>query len=88
MADHDERTGAIDLEHASLESGEQTPREIFQRGSKISLSLAYDLIDKLRYYEKETLKLSETEINERLPHMKEVLDKLRAAYLEVAETEF
>jgi hypothetical protein len=59
----------------------QDPRTTFRQVSSIAVCMSYDLIDKLRWFEKETLKLSDEEINERLPHVTGFLDQLRDAYL-------
>ena len=57
------------------------PRERFRQASHIALCMSYDLIDKLRYWEKETLNLPEEEIEKRLPHLVTLLDRLRTAYV-------
>ena len=64
------------------------PKEAFQQISHITISMSFDLIDKLRFFEKETLKLSEEEIEKRTPHLAACLDSLRAAYLEFSEIDF
>jgi len=67
------------------ESEPQAPRDSFQKISHITLLMSYDLIDKLRWWEKETLALSDEELAKRLPHTVALLEKLRTAYLEFAE---
>lgn len=71
-----------------MESGDDDPRELFSQVSKIALCVSYDLQDKLRWWEKETLKLSDAEIEERLPHMSKVLEQLKEAYVTFAEVDF
>ena len=58
-----------------------------QQISHIALLMAYDMIDKLRYWEKETLKLPETEIAKRLPHLANSAEQLREAYLAFSDLE-
>ena len=70
------------------ETGPKDPRELFQQVSRISITMCYDLIDKLRFFEKETMKLSDEEIEQRLPHMTDSLDGLRKAYLTFADIDF
>ena len=73
---------------ARFESEDEDPREMFTQVSRIALSMSYDLIDKLRYWEKETLKLSDDEIARRLPHMAGFLERLKTAYVKFAEVDF
>lgn len=86
----DQRVDVQDLDEwrKRLESSEQSPAELFQQMSRISLSMTFDLVDKLRWWEKETLKLPAREIQERIPHMRQFLDRLREAYLEFSEVDF
>jgi len=70
------------------ETEEQDPRELFQQASHIAIAMSYDLIDKLRFFEKETLKLSDKEVEERMPHMKNFLERLKVAYIRFAEVDF
>jgi hypothetical protein len=65
----------------------EPPRERFRKLSHISVCMTYDLIDKLRWYEKETMKRTDAEIDERIPHMIAFLDRLRTAYLEFSEVD-
>jgi hypothetical protein len=67
---------------------ELPPRERFAKTSQIALLMAYDLIDKLRYWEKETLKLKDDEVPVRLEHLVESVDQLRDAYLTFADLDF
>ncbi len=72
---------APDERPGGAESGEPSPKETFRKTSQIALLMSYDLIDKLRYWEKETLKLPEEEVAKRLGHMVKSVEQLRAAYL-------
>jgi hypothetical protein len=65
-----------------------SPRESLIQLSNVSLCLSYDLIDKLRFWEKETLKLSDEEIAARLEHLSIFLEQLRTAYLTFSESDF
>jgi len=69
------------------EAGNESARELFQQISNIAVCLSYDLVDKLRYWEKETLKLGDEEIDKRLPHMSEFLERLKQAYLSFADVD-
>ena len=71
----------------SYEDGAVEPRESFRRVSHIALSVSYDLLDKLRFYEKETMKLPDEEIEKRLPHMVAFLDLLGVAYDEFSDVD-
>ncbi len=64
------------------------PRETFRKVSHIALCMSYDMIDKLRWLEKETLKLPDEEIDKRLQHMSQFLDQLKTAYVSFAEIDF
>ena len=72
----------------STEGSEPDPRQRFQQMSHIAITMSYDLIDKLRFFEKETLKLSDEEIAGRAPHVSELLSDLRTAYVKFAEVDF
>ena len=61
------------------------PRELFLQISHIGVCMSYDLIDKLRYYEKETAKLTPSEIEKRLPHISGFLEQLKIAYLQFSD---
>lgn len=61
-------------------SGDETAKELFRQISHIAVYLSYDLIDKLQFWEKETLKLPEEEIDKRIPHMSKFLEELKTAY--------
>ena len=67
---------------------EQTARELFSQLSNISLCMSYDLIDKLRWWEKEVMKLSDDEISKHIPHLSACLDQLKTTYLQFAEIDF
>ena len=65
----------------------QAPKALFQQVSNIALCMSYDLIDKIRYWEKESLALPEKEIEKRIPHIARCLDRLKVAYLEFSDTD-
>jgi hypothetical protein len=68
--------------------GHENPRELFQQVSRIAQYMSYDLIDKLQYWEKETLKLSDAEIESRVRHVSRCLKQLQSAYVQFSETDF
>jgi hypothetical protein len=70
-----------------FEAATQDPRTMFKQVSNIAVCMSYDLIDKLRWFEKETLNLSDDEIRKRLPHMAGFLDQLKDAYLEFSDVD-
>jgi len=70
------------------ESDQDDPRELFRQLTHISLCISFDLVDKLRWLEKETLQLSDEDIEKRLPHMATLLDRYKEVYLEFADIEF
>ena len=74
-------------ERYESDSRDEDPKEMFKQISHIALYLSYDLIDKLRWWEKETLKLSEAEIEKRLPHMATFLERLKVAYLQFSDVD-
>ena len=84
----DETTPVEQLESLRQADDELTPRQRFERMSRIALLLGYDLIDKLRYWEKETAKLSDDQIAKRLDELAGSVEKLREAYLAFSELEF
>jgi hypothetical protein len=61
-------------------SGDETAKELFRQISHIAVYLSYDLIDKLQFWEKETLQLPDDEIDKRIPHMSKFLEELKTAY--------
>jgi len=69
------------------ESGDHTPAQLFEQISHIAITLSYDLVDKLRYWEKETMEMSDEEIEKRLGHMAVLLERLKKAYVGFAETD-
>ena len=69
------------------EAAELSPGEKFRKTTHIALLIAYDLIDKLRYWEKETLKLPEEKITERQEHLVASIEQLRVAYLDFTDFE-
>jgi len=70
----------LDSLKESQASGDETAKELFRQISHIAVYLSYDLIDKLQYWEKETLQLPDDEIDKRIPHMSKFLDELKTAY--------
>ena len=70
------------------EADQGNPQEQFRQVTHIALNMSYDLIDKLRWWEKHTLELSDDEIAKRIPHMAKFLDQLRVAYLEFTDVDF
>ncbi len=70
------------------EKGHENPRELFQQVSRIAQYMSYDLIDKLQYWEKETLKQSDEEIERRIKHISLCLTQLQSAYVQFSETDF
>ena len=58
------------------------PAEKFRKTTHIALLIAYDLIDKLRYWEKETVKLPVEQIERRQEHLVASIEQLRVAYLD------
>ena len=62
------------------EAGEESPRVLFRQVSHIAQFLTYDLIDKLQWWEKQTLELPDEQIDERIPHMAVFLEQLKTAY--------
>ncbi len=73
--------------HEKRESVDHTPAQLFEQMSHIAITLSYDLVDKLRYWEKETLEMSDAEIEKRLGHMAVFLERLKKAYVDFAETD-
>ena len=66
---------------------ELSTKEKFQKTSHIALLIAYDLIDKLRYWEKQTLELPDDQIEERREHLVASIEQLRVAYLDFTDFE-
>jgi hypothetical protein len=73
---------------ARYEREQDNPRQLFEQISHIAVYMSYDLVDKLRWWEKETLKLSDEEIEKRIPHMASFLDRLKTAYLKFSDIDF
>ncbi len=88
VTDEQDRLDKLLESEESRDAQERDPKETFQQISHIAISMSFDLIDKLRFFEKETLKLSEEEIEKRTSHLAGCLDSLRAAYLEFSEIDF
>ena len=89
MEEQDETALQDDLEplNEQRESNDNTPAQLFEQMSHIAITLSYDLVDKLRYWEKETLEMSDEEIEKRLGHMAVFLERLKKAYVDFAETD-
>ena len=66
---------------------EENPRELFQQVSNIAIYMSYDLVDKLRWWEKESLKLTDDEIDKRIPHLAGLLESLKTAYLDFSDVD-
>ena len=64
---------------------ELSPQERFRKTTHIALLMAYDLIDKLRYLEKEVPELPEEQVKERQEYLVASIEQLRVAYLELAD---
>ena len=62
------------------EAGNESPKELFRQISHIAQFVTHDLLDKIQWWEKETLKLSDEEIDKRIPHRSVFLGQLRQAY--------
>ena len=88
MTDEPDRRDDLLGPEERSDAQERDPKETLRQISHITISMSFDLIDKLRFFEKETLKLSEEEIQRRTPHLAACLDSLRAAYLEFSEIDF
>jgi hypothetical protein len=73
------------LEGLSDGADDLSSRERFERISRIALLMSYDLIDKLRYWEKETVSLSEEQVSKRAEHLAKSVTRLREAYLTFSE---
>jgi hypothetical protein len=78
----------LDQLSKSAETGELSPKERFRKTSHIGLLMAYDLIDKLRYLEKETMSLPDDQIDERVDRLVGSVEMLRTAYLSFADQDF
>ncbi len=89
MEEQDKTALQDDLEplNEQRESNDNTPAQLFEQMSHIAITLSYDLVDKLRYWEKETLEMSDEEIEKRLGHMAVFLERLKKAYVDFAETD-
>ena len=75
----------LDELQQSASTGDLSSKDRLRKTTHIALLMSYDLIDKLRYYEKETAKLTPAEIEKRLPHMAGFLDQLKIAYLQFSD---
>ena len=82
MSDREDQGSAGNYEDwkQRRETGTESPKEMFRQISHIAQFVTHDLLDKIQWWEKETLKLSEEEIDKRIPHMSVFLEQLRQAY--------
>lgn len=85
--EHDRPSEQYEEWRRRFEARGDSPRELFRRTSQVALLLSYDLIDKLRWWEKETLRRPEEEVAKRLEHLAGVVQQLRKAYLEFADVD-
>jgi hypothetical protein len=70
------------------DAGEESARDLFRQVSHISQFMSHDLLDKLRWWEQDTLEKSDDEVEKRLEHMSAFLKQLQAAYLHFSEIDF
>jgi hypothetical protein len=69
------------------EAGNESPKEMFRQISHIAQFMTHDLLDKIQWWEKESLKLSDEEIDKRIPHMALFLEQLKSAYENFSDVE-
>lgn len=72
---------------ARSDTERENPRDLFKQVSHIALCMSFDLVDKLRYWEKETLQLTDEEIEKRIPHMSRLLEGLEQTYVHFSDLE-
>ncbi len=72
----------------NVEPGELSTRELFRQISHIAQFMSHDLVDKLRWYEQDSLTKSDEELEERLVHMRAFLKQFQAAYDRFSEVDF
>ena len=89
MSDREDEGSAENYEDwkQRREAGTESPRELFRQISHIAQFMTHDMLDKLQWWEKETLKLSQEEIDERIPHMSVFLEQLQQAYETFADVD-
>ena len=75
----------LDELQQTAKAGTLSPKEHFEKTSRIGLLMAYDLIDKLRYWEKHTLDMPAEEVEKRLDHLVKSVESLRETYLAFAD---
>ena len=82
MSDREDEGSAENYEDwkQRRETGDESPLELYRQISHIAQFMSHDLLDKIQWWEKETLKLSEEEIDKRIPHMSALLEQLKLAY--------
>jgi hypothetical protein len=79
-----ERLGEA-AEWKARSAGAQDPRELLRQVTQIGICMSYDLIDKLRYWEKRAQEMPEEELPEQIRQMSGFLEKLKTAYLHFAD---
>ena len=86
--DKDQPKGSLE-QHDEWKEGQdaegENPREMLRRISQVALVMSFDLIDKLRWLEKEAANLSDEEVEERVRLMATFTNHLRTAYLEFSD---
>ncbi len=88
MAEHDDDTQRqYESWKEDSDAGERPPRELFSQVTNVAVLLCYDMVDKLRWLEKDTLQRDEDEIRARLEHMTRTMEQLRSAYLTFADVD-
>ena len=83
-----ERESSIDdFDDLKENEGDLSPKDRFKRISNIAALMAYDMVDKLRFWEKESLKLPDDEIAKRTELLSDSVEQLREAYLSFSDLE-
>ena len=75
------------LDELDIDVSQLSAKERFTKTAHIAMLMAYDLIDKMRYLEKETLELPDEQIEARLEHLRTSIDQLRTAYLTFSDAD-
>ena len=70
------------------DSGEQSPQEQFRQISHIAQLMSHDLLDKMRWWERDTLEKPDEEVEKRLDHMRAFLQEFQSAYVKFSEVDF
>ena len=87
LEDAEDGTPIEQLDEFSEAGADLSAKDRCQRISNIAVLLAYDLVDKLRFWQKETLKLPDDEIAKRTEQLADSVERLREAYLAFADLE-